>query len=351
MATKKYLTEKKNVIITGGAGFIGSHLCDELIKISHVICVDDFSTSNIENINHLLQNPNFIFIKHDLTKQIDLDEYNELDKFKVKFQGIQEIYHLACPTSPKNFDKYKIKTLHTNSIGTINILELAVKHKAKFLFTSSAVIYGPRYKDSPRFQEDYQGWVNINSPRSCYDEGKRYAESAVVTYRDIYNIDAKIVRIFRTYGPRMSLFDGHMLPDFVLQALNNKPMIVYGDKNFTSTFCYVSDIINGLVRMMNSNDKGPINFGHYEEYKMMDVADRIKEKVNSQSEIVFQNPLLFMTPLGLPDITLAKQKLGWFPLVGLDEGLDKTIEDIKANQHLLDPLIHKYEEEREEEKI
>lgn len=347
MATKKYLTEKKNVLITGGAGFIGSHLCDELIKTCQVICVDDFITSSIENINHLLQYPNFIFIKHDITKPLNLEEYNELDKFKVKFQGIQEIYHLACPTSPKNFDKFKIKTLQANSVGTMNILDLAVKYKAKLLFTSSAVVYGPRYQDSPHLQEDYQGWVNFTSPRSCYDEGKRFSESAVVTYRDMYNIDAKIVRVFRTYGPRMSLFDGHMLPDFVLQALNNKPLVIYGDENFTSTFCYVNDIINGLIRMMDSKEKGPINLGHYEEYRMVDVANRIKEKVGSQSEIIFEEPLLFMTPLGLPDITLAKQRLGWFPLVGLDEGLERTIEDIKANQHLLQPLLSKYEEEKE----
>lgn len=351
MTIKKTIIERKNVLITGGAGFIGSHLCEELLKTCNIICLDNFITGNIANINHLLQYPNFKFIKHDINKPLNFDDFHELEKLKIRFQGIQEIYHLACPTSPKNFDKYKIKTLLTNSLGTINALDLAVKYKSKFLFASSSVVYGPHYEKAPKFAEDYWGFVNFNSPRGCYDEGKRFSESAVITFRDIYNIDAKIVRIFRTYGPKMSLFDGHMLPDFVLQALNNKPLIIYGDENFTSTFCYISDIINGLIRLMESKEKGPINLGHYEEYKMVEIAQKIKKKVNSKSNIVFKKPLLFMTPLGLPDITLAKQKLGWFPLVSIDEGLNKTIEDIKANQHLLQPLINKYEEEQEEEQI
>jgi len=345
MPDKKTLLTRKNILITGGAGFIGSHLCDELVKKNNIICLDNFSSSQVENIKHLLQNPNFEFIKHDISKPINFDEFKELEKYKVKFQGIQEIYHLACPTSPKNFNDLRINTLKTNSKGIINALDLAVKHKAKFLLTSSMVVYGPRYEDAPLFSEDYQGYVNFTGPRSCYDEGKRFAETAVVTYRDMHNIEAKVVRIFRTYGPRMSLFDGHMIPDFVLQALNNKSMIIYGDKSFSSSLCYVSDIVNGLVKMMKSKEYGPINMGHYEEVKMSDVAEKIKEMTNSSSEIVYKDPLLFMTPLGLPDISIAKSKLGWYPLVPLSDGLHKTIEDIQANQMLLQPMLWKYEKE------
>ncbi|MFN3301515.1 MAG: GDP-mannose 4,6-dehydratase [Patescibacteria group bacterium] len=345
MAQNFYPAGRKNVLISGGAGFIGSHLCDALIKEANIICLDDFTSSSERNIDHLLQYPNFEFIRHDINEPIDLEKISELKKFKIDVQGIQEIYHLACPTSPKNFEKMKIKTLKTNVIGTINLLELALKYKAKFLFTSSSVVYGPRRKDNPYFKESEVGSVNFISPRACYDEGKRFAETCVETYRQVYNLETKIVRIFRTYGPRMPLFEGHMIPDFVLQALNNKPLIIYGDENFDSSFCYISDIIDGMIKMMNSNESGPFNLGHPEKYKLVEVAERIIKETGSQSKIIFRPPLLFMTPLGLPDITLAKEKLNWFPIVSLEEGLKKTIEDVKINRFLLQPLISKYDEE------
>ncbi len=345
MKEKFYPAGRKNVLITGGAGFIGSHLCDALIKNSNVICVDDFTSSSERNIDHLLQHPNFEFINHDVNEVLDLEKIPELKKFKISVQGIQEIYHLACPTSPKNFEKMKIKTLKTNIISTINMLELAVKYKAKFLFTSSAVVYGPRRKEDPYFKESDVGSVNFISPRACYDEGKRFAETAVITYREVYNLEAKILRIFRTYGPRMPLFEGHMIPDFVLQALNNKPLIIYGDESFDSSFCYISDIIDGMIKMMESNEVGPFNLGHPEKYKMIDLAKKIIELTGSKSEIIFRPPLLFMTPLGLPDISLAKEKLNWYPVVSLEEGLKKTIDDIKVNRILFDPFIFKYDED------
>ena len=347
MSSAKEIFSRKNILITGGAGFIGSHLCDELIEENNVICLDDFSNSQVENINHLLQNPNFEFIKHDISQPINLAEYHELDKFKIKFQGIQEIYHLACPTSPKNFNKLRINTLRANSLGVINALELAREYRSKFLLTSSVVIYGPRFKDAPACTEDYQGYVDLVSPRSCYDEGKRFAESATVTYRDVYNLEAKVARIFRTYGPRLSLFDGHMISDFILQALNNRPLLIYGDENFTTSLCYVSDIVEGIIGMMKSKEVGPMNFGHYKEYKMLKIAQKIKEMTSSQSEIVYKDSLSFMTPLGLPDITLAKEKLGWYPLISLEEGLKRTIEYIRANQNVLQPMLWKYEKEEE----
>ncbi|XOU94757.1 MAG: NAD-dependent epimerase/dehydratase family protein [Candidatus Kerfeldbacteria bacterium] len=343
MAIKKIL-ERKNILVTGGAGFIGSHLCDELVKENNVICLDNFSSGKVENINHLLQNQNFELIKHDINKKINLEDFRELDKFKVKFQGIDEIYHLATPTSPKNFDKYKIDTLKTNSIGVINALEVAKKHKAKFLLASSVVVYGPRFENAPIFTEDYLGYVDITGQRSCYDEGKRFSESAVATYNQAYNLEAKIARVFRTYGPRLSLFDGHMIPDFVLQAINNKPLQIYGGEEFTTSLCYVSDIVDGLMKFMKSTEIGPFNFGHYEEYKMSDVAEKIKKMINSKSEIEFKESMVFMTPLGIPDISLAKQKLGWYPLTSLDSGLERTIEYVKASKDILSPMLWKYED-------
>lgn len=345
MKEKFYPSGRKNILITGGAGFIGSHLCDALIKESNIICLDDFTSSSERNIDHLLQNPNFEFVNHDVNQSIDFEKLPDLARFKIDVQGIQEIYHLACPTSPKNFAKMKIKTLKTNIIGTINMLELALKYKAKFLFTSSAVVYGPREKEHVYFKESDVGKVNFISPRACYDEGKRFAETCVETYRQVYGLETKILRIFRTYGPRMPLFEGHMIPDFILQALNNKPLIIYGDENFDSSFCYISDIVDGMIKMMAAEETGPFNLGHPEKYKMVDLAKKIIEETGSQSEIIFRPPLLFMTPLGLPDITLAKEKLNWYPVVNLEEGLKKTIEDIKINRILLQPLISKYDED------
>ena len=344
MATTKKVLERKNILVTGGAGFIGSHLCDELIKDNNVICLDNFTSGRVENIKHLLQNQYFEFIKHDINKKIDLNEFHELDKFKVKFQGINEVYHLATPTSPKNFDKYKIDTLKTNSFGVINALEVARKNKAKFLLASSVVIYGPRFENAPLFTEDYQGYVDITGERSCYDEGKRFSETAVATYNQTYNLEAKIARIFRTYGPRLSLFDGHMIPDFVLQAINNKPMQIYGGEQFTTSLCYVSDIIEGLTKFMKSGEIGPFNFGHYEEHKMSDIAKKIKTMTDSKSEIEFKESMLFMTPLGMPDISLVKEKLGWYPLISLESGLEKTIEYVKASKDILSPMLWKYED-------
>ncbi len=336
---------KKNVLVTGGAGFIGSHLCDELIKDSHVICLDNFCGGSIRNIEHLLQNPDFRFIKADINQPIDLESSPELKDFKIKFQGIQEIYHFACPTSAKNFIKLRIETLKTNALGTINILELAKRYKAKILLASSAVVYGPRREDWSPFKETDFGNVNFVGPRACYDEGKRFSETCFVTYQDMFGLETKIARIFRTYGPRMPLFDGQMIADFVLQALNNKPLIIYGNENFSTSLCYVSDIVEGLKIFMASELTGPVNFGHPGKYRLVEVAKKIIELTNSHSEIVFKPPLLFMTPLGLPDISLAKAKLNWFPVVTLESGLKVTIEDIKVKRMLLEPFLPEYDKE------
>ncbi|MBU1164115.1 GDP-mannose 4,6-dehydratase [Patescibacteria group bacterium] len=333
---KKAIFDKKNVIVTGGAGFVGSHLCEELLKTSKVICIDNFISGDEKNIDNLLQDPDFKFIKHDLIEDIDLESFSELEVFKVKFQGIQEIYHLACPTSAKNFEKTKIETLLSSCLATKHALDLAVKYKAKILFTSSSVVYGPRGEEQKNFTEDHIGNVDLLSPRACYDEGKRFAETMVSTYRDVYNIDAKIARIFRTYGPRLKLDDGQMIPDFVDNALDNQDIIIYGDENFTTSLCYVSDIITGLIKMMSSTVSDPVNLGSDIEYKLSDVAKKIIEMTGSKSKIKFEKPLLFMSPLGLPNISTAKTKLSWFPVVRLEDGISKTIDYLKAAKGLLD---------------
>lgn len=334
----KAIFEKKNVVVTGGAGFIGSHLCDELVKNSKVICIDNFISGDEENIDHLLQHPDFQFIKHDINEPLDLESLSELEKFRVRFQGIQEIYHLACPSLPKDFEETRVETVLTNSVGTRNILELTVKYKAKFLLASSSVVYGPRDTENLYFVEKHIGLIDQLNPRACYDEGKRFAETITKTYADAYNLDAKIARIFRTYGPRMRLNTGQMLPDFVSSALEGKELVIYGDENFSSSLCHVSDMVQGLMKMMKSGEAGPMNFGSDLDVKLADVAKKVIALTGSASGIVYKEPLLFMTPLGLPDITHARERLGWFPIVLLDDGIQGAIDYFKAHKSIVKPL-------------
>jgi UDP-glucuronate decarboxylase len=336
---KKVIFNKKNVLVTGGAGFIGSHLCDELIKSSKVICLDDFSTGSERNIDHLLSDENFRFIRHNIADPIKLEDFPELKDFKIEFQGIQEIYNLACPMSPKDFEKNKIATILTNSIGTKNILDLALKHEAKFLHFSSSVVYGPRREENIKIKEDDLGLVDFLSERSCYDEGKRFAETIIANYRKIYGLDAKIIRVFRVYGPRMKLQDDQMLPDFIDAALDNRDIIIYGDEHFSSSFCYISDIIDATLKMIGSNLTGPLNIGSDVEINLTDFAKKIIAAVGSGSKINYTDKVLFMTPLCLPDIGAAREDLGWMPVVDLDKGLKKTIVDLRANKGLLEPNI------------
>lgn len=328
--------EKKNVLVTGGAGFIGSHLCERLLREAKVICIDDFSNSHPQNINHLLQYPDFEFVNYDVNKSIDLEQFPELDKFKIKFQGIQEIYHLACPTSPKEFEKLKLKSLWANSSAMINTLDLAVKYRAKYVFTSSSVIYGEAKDEKQVFKEEDQGTVNHLSPRACYDEGKRFAETCAETYHQVYGIDTKIARVFTTYGPRMKLFDGQPVIDFIINALDGKDLVIYGDKTLSTSLCYVSDIVDGLVRLMNT---GPevrvVNLGGDQILNMVDLAKKIIEFTQSTSQITFEDPLLFLSRKGVPDLHYVHDVLGWFPLVLLNEGLRKTVDYVIANKEAL----------------
>ncbi len=339
---KKPIFEKKNVLVTGGAGFIGSFLCEKLLVEHRVICIDNFVTSSQTNIEHLLKNPDFEFIRADMNEPVDLEKYPELARFKLKFQGIQEIYHLACPTSAKNFDKYREQTVLANSVGMRNALDLAVKYQAKFFQASTSVVYGPRRDEERLFKEEEYGAFDHLTDRGCYDEGKRWAETMAQTYRQIHGVDARIGRIFRTYGPRMPLFDGQMISDFILNAIDGKDLVVYGDKNFRSSLAYVSDVVDAIIKLMQlSADIGPVNIGSDYDLKIVDVAEKIIEMTGSKSKVTFEPPLAFMTPLGLPDLTKAKDQLGWLPLVSLEQGLKKSIEYTVANRGLLKPPFAK----------
>ena len=333
---KKVIFDKKNVLVAGGAGFIGSHLCDVLLKTCKVICIDNFSSGNERNIDHLLASPDFVFINHDLSQPLDLENLDSLKSFKIEFQGLQEIYNLACPMSPRHFLENRLATLLANSYVVNNLLGLALKYKAKFLHFSSSVVYGPRNQADPglKVKEQYLGVVDQLSERSAYDEGKRFAESLVYNYRALYNIDAKIARLFRVYGPRMESDDDQLIPDFINNALENKDIVIYGDQNFSSSFCYIEDVLDAVEKIMHQDISGPINIGSDVDVKLTDVVDLIIKEVGSQSKITYSDSRLFVSELLLPDIYRARNELSWMPVVTLENGLKKTIFDIKANKRL-----------------
>lgn len=331
---KQAIFDTKNILVTGGAGFIGSHICDELVKDNKVICLDNFISGDERNIDHLLANPNFEFIRHDITEPIDLEGFPELQKFKIQFQGIQEIYHLACPMSPKDFEKNIEATLLANSYGVKNVLDLAVKYNAKIIQFSSSVIYGPRRKDNPKIKENDVGQVDLLSERSSYDEGKRFAETMFINYRNIFNVDAKIARIFRTYGPRMKLNDNQMIPDFISNALDNESLVILGDESFSSSFCYVSDCVDAAIKLMETDSGGPYNIGSDVEVNIRSVAEKVINQIGSSSKIKYSDPHMFMTPLCMPDISKIRDDIGWVPIVTMDKGLEKTISHLRASKGL-----------------
>lgn len=331
---KKVIFNKKNVLITGGAGFIGSHLCDDLVENNKVICVDNFSSGYEKNIDHLLSHDNFEFIRHDINEPLDLEKYPELQRFKIEFQGVQEIYNLACPMSPNNFEKNLIATVLTNSQGVKNILDLAVKYEAKFLHVSSSVVYGNRDNNPGKITEDDLGVVDCLSTRAAYDEGKRFAETLIENYKQVFNIDTRVVRLFRTYGPRMPLDDGQMIPDFINDALDNRDLTIYGDEGFISSFCYVGDCIDAISKIMEAEVTGPINIGSDVEVEITYLAKKVIELLNSKSQIQYASSKLFMRPLCSPDITKARNELGWMPVVTLEKGLENTIYDLRASKGL-----------------
>ncbi|UCD32284.1 MAG: SDR family oxidoreductase [Desulfobacterales bacterium] len=303
---------RKRVLVTGGAGFLGSHLCDQLIDEKYdVLCVDNFYTGSKRNVAHLLGNTYFELVRHDITFPL----YVEVD----------EIYNLACPASPIHYQEDPVQTTKVNVHGSINMLGLAKRIKAKILQASTSEVYGdPTVHPQP---ETYHGNVNCIGPRSCYDEGKRCAETLFFDYYRQHNLKIKVARIFNTYGPRMHLNDGRVISNFIVQALKGKPLTIYGNGNQTRSFCYVDDLIGGLIRLMNTDDDvtGPINLGKPGEFKILELAEKIMDLTNSESEIVFK-PMPIDDPMQRkPDITLARKYLEWEPEVALEEGLKKTI--------------------------
>ncbi len=332
--SRQIIFDKKNILVIGGAGFIGSHLCDELVKKHKVICVDNFSSGNEKNIDHLLADVNFRFIRHDISQPLDLEKFSELDDYKIKFQGIQEIYYLACPMSPKHFLDNRQGIILANSYGVINSLELVKKYQAKFLHFSSSVVYGPRRADNQKIKENDLGQVDILSDRSAYDEGMRFAETIVNNYAKIFKLEVKILRLFRIYGPRMKMDDGNLIPDMIASALDNEDLLIHGDSGFTSSLCYVSDCIDAAVKAMESNIDGPINIGSDVDTNLTDLAKKIIAITKSKSKIKYTDSILFLTSLCLPDITKARNELGWMPIVPLDKGLDRTIYELRADKGL-----------------
>jgi len=302
------------ILVTGGAGFIGSHLIDRLMTQGHeVICLDNFFTGRKHNILKWLDNPYFELIRHDITEPIKLE--------------VDQIYHLACPASPIHYQYNPVKTIKTNVMGTLYMLGLAKRVNARFLLASTSEVYGDP-EVHPQ-SEEYRGNVNPIGPRSCYDEGKRVAETLSFDYYLQNNVEIRVARIFNTYGPRMLENDGRVVSNFVVQALKGQPLTVYGDGSQTRSFCYVSDLVEGLIRLMNGEHTGPINLGNPDEYTILELAQTVQKMVNPDSEVLFK-PLPQDDPQRRrPDITKAKTLLDWQPTVPLAEGLKLTIEDFR----------------------
>lgn len=309
--------DKKLVVVTGGAGFIGSHLCDKLIKEGFkVICMDNLITGSLENVKHLFKDNNFRFMEHNVTKYI-----------KIRSQ-VNYVLHFASPASPEDYLKFPIQTLKVGSLGTHNALGLAKEKKAKFMLASTSEIYGDPLVH-PQL-ESYWGNVNCVGVRGCYDESKRFAEAITMAYHRVYKIDVKIARIFNTYGERMRIHDGRAVPNFIYQALNNKPLTVYGKGTQTRSFCYIDDLIEGIFRLMKSKVNEPINLGNPHEFTILELAKLVIKLTQTKSKIVFR-PLPQDDPRQRqPDITKAKKILKWQPKVELEEGLRRTIEWFRA---------------------
>ena len=299
------------ILITGGAGFLGSHLCDHLIQQgADIVCIDNFFSGHKDNIRHLFGHPYFELIRHDVIHPL--------------FVEVDRIYHLACPASPIHYQQNAIKTVKTNVMGTINMLGLAKRTRARILLASSSEVYGDAQVHPQT--EDYWGNVNPIGIRSCYDEGKRVAETLMMDYHRQNRVDIRIIRIFNTYGPRMAVDDGRVVSNFIVQALKGEPLTVYGDGSQTRSFCYVSDLIEAMSRAMNVEGlSGPLNLGNPAEATIMELAEKVIRLTGGRSKVEFR-PLPADDPTRRrPDITLAREKLGWEPKVGLDEGLERTI--------------------------
>lgn len=307
------MSQIKRILVTGGAGFLGSHLCERLVAQGHdVICLDNFFTSQKTNVAHLLKLPNFELVRHDVTQPIWLE--------------VDQIYNLACPAAPGHYQYNPIKTTKTSVLGAINVLGMARRCRAKVLQASTSEVYGDPTEHPQR--ESYRGSVNPLGPRACYDEGKRVAETLFMDYYRMNRVNIRIVRIFNTYGPRMHPFDGRVVSNFIRQALRGDDLTLFGDGSQTRSFCYCDDLIEGIQRMMEGPDEfiGPVNLGNPVEFTVRELAEMVLELVGGRSKIVLQ-PLPVDDPVRRrPDITLAQERLGWTPQIALREGLQRTID-------------------------
>jgi dTDP-glucose 4,6-dehydratase len=314
----------KHVIVTGGSGFIGSHLCDLLLAKGYAVtAIDNFVTGRRENISDALKNPNFRFLEWDIC--------NPLPEEKVEFlgkHGLHGLLHFACPASPVDFDKIPFVILQVDSIGTFKTIDLALKYGARYLVASTSEVYGDPLVHPQR--EDYWGNVNSIGPRACYDEAKRFAEACVNTARVCgiggQYLNGAIVRIFNTYGPRMRPDDGRVVPELCMRALRNEPLTVHGDGKQTRSFCYVSDLVDGIVKLFESREFGPVNIGNPGEYQVIEFAQKVNQLAGSSSPVEYLPPRPDDPHKRRPDITRARELLKWEPKIGLDEGLKRTIE-------------------------
>jgi UDP-glucuronate decarboxylase len=307
------MSQIQRILVTGGAGFLGSHLCERLVEQHHdVICLDNFFTSQKTNVAHLLDRPNFDLVRHDVTEPITLE--------------VDQIYNLACPAAPGHYQYNPIKTMKTSVLGAINMLGMAKRCRAKILQASTSEVYGdPEVHPQT---EVYRGAVNPVGPRACYDEGKRAAETLFMDYNRMHKLNIRVVRIFNTYGPRMHPFDGRVVSNFIRQALCGEDITVFGDGNQTRSFCYRDDLVEGMLRMMNGPDDfiGPVNIGNPGEFTILELAKMVIDQTGSRSTIIHKDLPVDDPTQRQPDITLARKKLGWEPHVPLREGLAKTIE-------------------------
>ena len=311
------MKKNKKILITGGAGFIGSHICEKLVlQGNKVFCVDNLLTGKKDNIKHLLNTKNFKFIKKDINQKI--------------FLNVDEIYNLACPASPPKYQKNPVETVKASVLGSINLLELAKKVNAKILQASTSEIYG-NPKEHPQ-KETYNGNVNPIGIRSCYDEGKRCAETLFFDYHRQKKVKIKVARIFNTYGPKMDFFDGRVISNFIVQCIKNKNLTIHGKGKQTRSFCYVDDMVDALIKFMNlkSNFTGPLNLGNPYEINILKIAKKIKKLTNSKSKIIFLNLPVDDPIKRKPDISLAKKKLKWKPKISLEIGIKKTIKYFKS---------------------
>lgn len=309
------MNNAKKILITGGAGFIGSHLCERLLKTGNqIICLDNFFTGSKENLKHLIDNKNFELVEHDIINEFSTE--------------IDEIYNLACPASPPHYQYDAIKTTKTSVVGAINMLELAKKAGAKILQASTSEVYGDPQVHPQK--ETYWGNVNPIGVRSCYDEGKRCAETLMMDYHRQYGVDIRIVRIFNTYGPNMDINDGRVVSNFIVQALKGEDITVYGNGSQTRSFCYVDDLVDGIIKAMSAKYIGPINLGNNSERTIVDFAKLIIELTGSKSKIVYRELPSDDPTQRQPDLSLAKEKLNWQPTTDIKVGLTKTIEYFKG---------------------